>query len=176
MHPLPLSPNCQDVDAALRMFAASQCEVDWVIGEWLIAADDMKVHVRFGAANFCEYVGRIFGWNWRQALQRLDTARRLRTLPAIRDRFRAGKLPWSAVRETARVATADTEATWLKAIEGKTIRQIEPMVAGKEPGDLPATKVNAKKTVKNVVLQLTQEKWARFAAGIGVLREGCDEF
>ena len=176
MHASPLSPNHDDVDAALRKFAANQCELDWAIGEWLIAADELKVHVRFGCANFCEYVARIFGWNWRQALQRLDTAKRLRTLPGLSDRLRDGHVAWSAVREVARLATPETEPAWLTAIEGKTVREIEPIVAGLEPGDPPDKKKDPRKLVKRVVLSFTQEQWERFALGVESLRKDCDEF
>ena len=84
MHANPASLTHDEVDATLRRFEATQSEMDWAIGEWLIAADELKVHIHFGCANFCEYVGRIFGWNWRQALQRLDTAKQLRELPEAR--------------------------------------------------------------------------------------------
>lgn len=173
---LPASSTHDEVDAALRKIANTQCSIDWVVGEWLIAAEELEVWRRFGCANFCEYVGRIFGWNWRQALQRLDTAKRLRALPRLGDALRDARHAWSAVREVARVATPGTEAAWLKRIEGKTLRQIEPMVAGLEEGDLPGAKKDPRKIVKHVVLKLTQEKYDRYAAGLGVMRKDCDEF
>lgn len=176
MQTQPFSPTHDEVDAMLRTFEAKQSEMDWAIGEWLIAADELKVHIRFGCANFCEYVGRIFGWNWRQALQRLDTAKRLRGLPALCDRLRDGRLPWSAVREVARVATPETEAEWLQRIEGKTIREIEPMVAGFDEGDRPDKEKDPRKRVKRVILNFTQEKWERFVLGVESERKHCDEF
>ena len=173
---LPSSPSADEVNATLRKFAATQCSIDFVVGEWLIAAEELEVWRRFGCANYCEYVGRIFGWNWRQAMQRLDTAKRLRKLPRLGDALRDARHAWSAVREVARVATPETESSWLRCIEGKTLRQIEPMVSGLEEGALPGEKKDPRKVVKRVVLELTQEKYDRYAAGVGVMRKDCDEF
>jgi hypothetical protein len=41
------------------------------------------------------------------------------------------------VRELTRVAVAETAADWLAAARGKTIRQLEELVANKSPGDTP---------------------------------------
>jgi hypothetical protein len=41
------------------------------------------------------------------------------------------------VRELTRVAVPDTEGAWLAAAQGKTIRQLEDLVATKSPGDAP---------------------------------------
>lgn len=46
-------------------------------------------------------------------------------------------LPDSAVRELSRVAIPETEADWVAAATGKTVRQIEEMVSGRRPGDGP---------------------------------------
>jgi hypothetical protein len=49
----------------------------------------------------------------------------------------AGELTWSAARELARVATAETKRDWLDASKGLTVRDIERLVAGHERGDRP---------------------------------------
>jgi hypothetical protein len=43
------------------------------------------------------------------------------------------------VRELTRVAVPDTEGAWLDAARGKTVRQLEELVANKSPGDDPLT-------------------------------------
>src|SRR6185503_14150175 len=42
-----------------------------------------------------------------------------------------------ALREITRVATPRTEAEWLKAARGRSVRQIERLVSGRKPGDGP---------------------------------------
>ncbi|MFZ5893705.1 MAG: hypothetical protein ACOY0T_21770 [Myxococcota bacterium] len=51
---------------------------------------------------------------------------------------RVTELTWSAVRELTRVATPETERAWLDAARGKTVRQVEELVSGRAPGDLPS--------------------------------------
>ena len=41
----------------------------------------------------------------------------------------------SAARELTRVAVAETESDWLQVASGKTVHQLEALVAGKSPGD-----------------------------------------
>jgi hypothetical protein len=41
------------------------------------------------------------------------------------------------VRALSRVADANTEPTWVESATGKTVREVEQMVAGHQPGDLP---------------------------------------
>jgi len=52
-------------------------------------------------------------------------------------RLQSGVLSWCAVRELARVAVLENEPAWLAAARGKTLRQLEELVAGKSPGDAP---------------------------------------
>jgi hypothetical protein len=51
----------------------------------------------------------------------------------------AGELNWSAVRELTPVAVPETEDAWLQAARGRTVRQLEELVAHKSPGDDPLT-------------------------------------
>lgn len=55
----------------------------------------------------------------------------------IEDALRSGALSQSGARELARVATTSTETSWLDNARGKTLREIEEMVSGRKPGDLP---------------------------------------
>ena len=150
--------------------------MDWLIGEWLIAAHDLGVHVEYGRTSFCDYAAHIFGWNWRQALQRLDTARRLRKLPRLTEKLRDGSLAWSAVREVARVANEKTEAVWLERIEGKTVRQIESLVAGHEENAHPDDEKKANQKVHRVMLAFSQEEYERWCRWVAEEKKHCDEF
>lgn len=59
-------------------------------------------------------------------------------MPRLARSLQTGALSWCAVRELTRVAVAATEQAWLDAVQGKTTREIEALVAGKAPGDEPA--------------------------------------
>ena len=41
-------------------------------------------------------------------------------------------MSWSIVRELTRVATPDNERAWLDVARGRTVRQIEELVAGRD--------------------------------------------
>jgi hypothetical protein len=67
----------------------------------------------------------------------LRVAEALEGLPALARALEAGELSWSALRELTRVASGDTEQQWLQFSRGKTVRQLEEVVAGAKPGDGP---------------------------------------
>jgi 5-methylcytosine-specific restriction endonuclease McrA len=46
-------------------------------------------------------------------------------------------LSWSGARELTRVAKPETEQSWLEAGGGRTAREVEKLVSGHRPGDLP---------------------------------------
>ena len=124
------------VYGALVAHAKSRSEQDYEIGVWILAADRLKLHVSF-SQTFPEFIGRIFGWNGRTVLARLDTARKLETLPLLRDALRAGTMSWSHAREIARIAEPETEAVWIEKMAGKTLREVEEEVAYHEPHAKP---------------------------------------
>jgi hypothetical protein len=65
----------------------------------------------------------------------LDVGRELLELPKLTERFRQGKISWSAVREICRVATAETEKEWIAFATGKTSLQVHTEVrAAREKG------------------------------------------
>jgi hypothetical protein len=66
-------------------------------------------------------------------------ARALVGLPATCEKLAGGEISWSAVRELCRVATPETEGEWLGACANLRVRDVERMVSGRRPGDLPST-------------------------------------
>jgi hypothetical protein len=67
----------------------------------------------------------------------MSVARALGDLPELESALATGELPFSAIKELSRVATRGTEAAWRAAAHGKNLRDIEQLVAGHKPGDLP---------------------------------------
>jgi hypothetical protein len=95
------------------------------------------VHVHLGYASFTEYLERLFGYKPRSSQEKLRVAEALESLPALGHALAIGELSWSAVRELTRAAVRETEHEWLDFARGKTVRQLEQVLAGKQPGDTP---------------------------------------
>lgn len=98
--------------------------------------EDVHRHLGYGA--FAEYSDRHLGYGHRTTQDKLRTAEALERLPELARALDEGRLHASAVRELARVATAQTEAAWIEAAAGRRIRDIEQLVAGRARGDHPS--------------------------------------
>lgn len=122
----------------LVRLARAQAALDDEIGRWLLAALRAAAHVHLGYATFAEYAERVFGFDPRATAERLRVAGALERLPSLGRALRDGAVSWSAARELSRVAAPETEDAWLEAARGKTVRQIEQLVSGHRPGDLPS--------------------------------------
>src|SRR5450432_2676642 len=118
-------------------------------GRWLLLALRSAVHVHLGFGSFGEYVERLFGYRPRSTQEKLRVAAALEQLPAMTQALAAGALSWSAVRELSRVAVAETKLEWLELSRGKSVHELEELVAGKVPGDRPGTpgRVSARRHV-----------------------------
>jgi hypothetical protein len=133
------------------------------------------VHRRLGFASFSEYVERHFGYNGRLVKEKLRVAQALERLPQTSEALRAGELNWSAVRELTRVATPETEGAWLESSRGVTVRQVEEMVSGRGPGDLPSDPADPKLRKYNIHLELCAETRALFVEALAALRRQAGE-
>jgi hypothetical protein len=123
--------------AALSRLAKTRALADAEEGRWLLAARRSAAHVHLGFGSFGEYIERLFGYTARSTQEKLRVAESLEELPELTQALQSGVLSWSALRELTRVAVADTEHEWLVVSQGKTVRQLEELVAGKSPGDVP---------------------------------------
>jgi hypothetical protein len=125
------------VHAELVRLAGVKGAYDAEEARWLVEAKRLRVREELGFATVHEYLERLFGYGPRLAMERLRVAEALMGLPALRAALASGDLSWSAVRELSRVAIAVTEADWIAAATGKTVRQVEEMVSGRKAGDRP---------------------------------------
>ena len=125
------------VHEELTRLARAKSAYDVDEARLLLEAQRLRVHEQVGYGTLLEYLERLFGYGPRMAKERLRVAEALATLPAFREALAAGILVWSAVRELSRVAVPATEAEWLAAAKGRTVRQLEEMVAGRKRGDRP---------------------------------------
>ena len=89
-------------------------------------------------------------WAWkhlgfRRADKLILLSKRLRELPEIDAAFSRGEVPWTKVREIARVATSETEREWLDLARRGTSRELEDRVAQAKRGDRPGEGFKARR-------------------------------
>lgn len=106
---------------------------------WLVVCQELGAHRELGMGSFVEYVSAVLGLDSHSALERIRVARALVRLPATFEKLHASELCWSAVRELSRVVTPETEQEWLGACAKLGVRDIQWLVSGRRPGDLPST-------------------------------------
>ena len=125
-------------------------------------ADESKLWRRFGYVHMNEYLEHELGYGPQVSIERLRVARALAELPLIEANLAEGALPYSAVRELTRIVTRGTERAWLEKVRGKNLRQIEALVSGRKPGDLPDDPTNPDLQNRVVRLELTPAAFALF--------------
>ena len=131
-------------------------------GVCLLRALREDVHRHLGYGAFAEYTDRHLGFSHRTTEDKLRTAAALEHLPELARAQRDGRLNASAVRELARVATAGTESAWIEAAAGLRVREVERLVSGRLPGDLP-TDAPRPEAVKHVLrFEVSAETLAAF--------------
>ncbi len=124
------------IDAALRTIAKRRGALDAIEAKWLREALRVKIWREVGCVSMADYLERRLGYAPRTAHDRVRVALALESLPKIEEALNNG-LPHSAVRELTRVVTDQNEQKWLDAIRGKTVHEIENMVAGRGKGSDP---------------------------------------
>jgi hypothetical protein len=122
---------------ALSRLAQERAALDVEEGRWLLCALRSAAHVHLGYGSFAQYIERLFGYKPRTTQEKLRVAEALERLPRLARALEGAALSWSAARELTRVAVTDTEAAWLDIARGKTLRELEVLVASKVPGDAP---------------------------------------
>jgi hypothetical protein len=126
-----------DLDRQLRSIARRRAALDHE--ELVLIREAIRVQLwrPLGMTSMREYMEDVLGHSPHVASERLRVAEALDALPAIEEALAGGELSYSAVRELTRIATRKTEDAWLEAACGKNLRQIEELVAEREPGDAP---------------------------------------
>jgi 5-methylcytosine-specific restriction endonuclease McrA len=155
---------------ALSRLARARAAADAEEGRWLLAARRAAVHVHLGYSNFAEYVERLFGYKPRSTQEKLRVAEVLESLPALAHALASGELNWSAVRELTRAALRETEHEWLEFARGKTVRQLEQVIAGKQPGDTPSSPPDPAALRHVLRFEVAAETFALFRDALNELR------
>ena len=148
------------VDRALRAIRRKRAVLDAEEARWLRAAEEVQIWRPLGMVSALDYMERVLGYAPRTAQDRLRVARALGTLPALSDALASDDLSYSAVRELTRVATPATESAWIEAARGKSLRQIEELVADHKPGDRPDDPPDPEARTRVVRFELSPETFA----------------
>jgi hypothetical protein len=163
-HEVPLAQHppgeWQEIDRRLREYARHRASLDAAELFDLVRAEQLKIYFLFGFVSLYEYMERVLGYGPHAARERMRVARALTTLPETATALARGALTYSAVRELTRVATAETEADWLARAEDLTTGEIEQLVVGHEPGDLPDDPTTPDLRPRVVRLELPPEIYA----------------
>lgn len=154
------SVTVEVVDATLRDLARARTQHDHVLLEWLLRGDELQVDRVCGFASMREYGERVFGFGGRGVEDRLRVARAIRELPRLKERFAAGDIVYSVVRELCRVAIPETEAEWLASVAGKTATEVQRAVAAHAPGDRPTDPQKPQLSTRRVTLELSPDAYA----------------
>jgi len=86
-------------------------------------------------------------------------ARRLEKLPLIANAFSEGEVPWTKIREIARVAEPETQEKLLHLARTLTSRELERALAGLQAGELPGEglKCRREKVVESFPLSFLED-------------------
>jgi hypothetical protein len=159
---------------ALSQLAKERANADAEEGRWLLAALRSAAHLHLGFASFSEYIERSFGYKPRTTQEKLRVAEALEELPALTQALEQGSVHWSAVRELTRVAVPESEAAWLAVAHGKSVRQLEELVAGKTLGDDPSSPQRISERRHVLRFEVAPETFALFREALTALRRSTD--
>lgn len=157
--------------AALVELARERAGLDYEEGLWLLAARRAQAHRELGYGSFTEYIDRLFGYAPRLTHEKLRVAEALETLPELAGELQAGSVTFSQVRELTRVATSETEKIWLERARGSTSRQVEKLVSGRKPGDVPDSAADPALELHVIRFEVKGETRATLREAIAKLRQ-----
>src|SRR5438270_2219665 len=150
----------REVDRELRGIAKRRAALDVEEARWLREAHRLRIWREVGCGSLAEYMERRLGYAPHTAMERLRVALAIEELPALEHALETGELPFSAIRELTRVATAETEGMWLEAARGKTVHDVEQVVSGHRRGDLPSDPPDPDLKPRTVRFEVLPETYA----------------
>ncbi len=106
---------------------------------WINEIDERKIYKDFGCSNIFQYATRHLSLGEHTISEMLRTGKALAKLPLLSEAFEKGHISSSHVREISRVATEETDKFWCDTARGKTVREVEKLVAFTPRGGLPLT-------------------------------------
>ncbi|HEU0031310.1 MAG TPA: hypothetical protein VFQ53_11800 [Kofleriaceae bacterium] len=133
----PAHTDWLPVHLGLKALSVQRAQLEAREVALLRLAQDMTIWQHFGYASLVQYMEHELGYRAHTALELVRTANALASLPHMTAALEAGAVFPCAVRELTRIVTPDTEEEWLEAVAGKTVHEVQRMVAGHEKGARP---------------------------------------
>jgi hypothetical protein len=152
--------RCGQVHRRLQRIVKARGALDAAEAAALREAQHLGLWRRYGYASLLEYMEFQLGYSPRAALERLRVANAIVDLPQIAEALTTGELSFSGARELTRVATAETEGEWLSAITDKNLREVEHLVSGHTPGDLPTDPPDPTRRRETLRFEVSPETYA----------------
>ncbi|HEX5099441.1 MAG TPA: hypothetical protein VFV94_08065, partial [Polyangiaceae bacterium] len=149
--------------------------LDFEEGCALLTALRTGAHVRLGFGSFREYTERLFGYGPKLTQDKLRVAEALEEPPETAGELQAGAINFSVAREVTRVAIPSTEKEWLEAARGRTVREVEQLVSGHRPGNLPDDVPDFRLKRHVLRLELSGEVVATFREAMAKVRRDAGE-
>ena len=166
----------REVDRKLRSIAKRRAGLEAEGAHWLREAERLRLWREIGYVSMLEYLEDVFGYTPHVALERLRVARALDELPELTEALESGDLSHSAIRELTRIAKPSTAAAWRDAARGKTVRDIEELVANHREGDLPDDPETPNLKPRIVRFEIRPETFARLRQVRKVLADECGDY
>ncbi|MFQ5460786.1 MAG: HNH endonuclease, partial [Anaerolineae bacterium] len=170
-------PDAATVHGLLMSLKALGNEVRLALLDALVTMHDGKLCMELGYSNFYQYCDREMGFGRSTAYEYLRAGKALLVLPRLRTLFKTGELSWQQVRGITRVATASTEAAWLKFAAEASAQELEAEVSqAKRAGrDLPRDRRHGlPNLLVRLSFDLTLEEKERLRAALAQVREALD--
>lgn len=149
--------RCDLLHRRLKRIVKARGSLDLQEAEALREAQRMGMWRRFGYASLVNYMEMELGYSPRTAMERLRVANALPQLPQIAAAIEQGDLTFSGAKELTRVATPETETIWLGATKEMNTREVEQVVSGHRPGDVPTDPVDPKLQLRTLRFEVTGE-------------------
>jgi hypothetical protein len=127
----------REIDRQLRVVAKRRSALDHEELQLIRKAIALALWRELGMVSMREYLEAVMGYGPSVASERIRVAEALDAMPVLDSALESGELAYSAVRAITRIATRKTERAWVAACRGKNMRQIEELLAEREPGDRP---------------------------------------
>jgi len=94
----------------------------------LLHLHESRFYLLLGYSSIFQYAEKFFGYQRTETYEALRVGKALRSLSRSAAAFRDGGLSYSSLREITRVASEETEGTWLEFARGKSCRALKAEV------------------------------------------------
>src|SRR4051794_34958068 len=115
----------QVVHQQLVGIAKRRAGMDVEEARWIRRGLGVGGWVPFGMVNMIDYLERQVGYAPRTAMDRVRVAVEIGCLAGVEAAMERGEMKYSVAREVVRIATGETEAAWIGAVAGKSVKEVE---------------------------------------------------